>query len=149
MYSDLKLVIQVRSTFPPVSYITYMDVWMLGCLVFVFSCILANVTAIILVSWKKEKREKREKAEKAQKALREEESSDAIGRIFNLNDMLETPEMKQRNGLNMRNPACFPVGPFYLCTKTLASAAAESEQSKVYLELLVYLSNQLLNISHP
>ena len=121
--------IKVRSTFPPVSYITFMDMWMLSCLVFVFCCILANVTAIILVTWNKEKMEKKEKEEKA---FRNDESSDAIERkIFDLNGILETPEMKQRNVLNMRNPAYFPAGPFYLCIKTSASPDSESEQSKV------------------
>jgi hypothetical protein len=106
-----------------------MDMWMLSCLVFVFCCILATVTAIILVTWNKEKREKKEKEEKA---VRYDESSDAIERkIFDLNGILETPEIKQRNIWNMRNPACFSAGPFYLCIKTSASPASESEPSKV------------------
>ena len=108
---------------------------MLGCLFFVFCCILANVAAIILSTWNKEKMEKKEKRdnkEKEEKALRIYESSDAIERkIFDLNGILETPEMKQRNVLNLINPDCFPAGPFYLCIKTSASPASESEPSKV------------------
>ena len=67
----------------------------------------------------------------AEKMIRLNESSDAVEDIFKLKDILDTPEMTKKNGLNFRNPSCFPAGPFYLCHKKMAAAAAESEPSKV------------------
>ena len=63
--------------------------------------------------------------------IRLDESTDAVEKILKLNDILDTPEMTRKNGLNFRNPSCFPAGPFYLCHKKVAAAAADSEPCKV------------------
>ena len=63
--------------------------------------------------------------------IRLDESTDAVEKIFKLNDILDTPEMTRKNGLIFRNPSCFPAGPFYLCHKKVAAAAADSDPSKV------------------
>lgn len=50
---------QVRQNVPRVSYISYLDIWMLLCMLFVFSCILEFIMATALLrTGKKEKAEK-------------------------------------------------------------------------------------------
>ena len=51
--------VQVRQNVPRVSYISYLDIWMLLCMLFVFSCILEFIMATALLrTGKKEKAEK-------------------------------------------------------------------------------------------
>ena len=75
--------------------------------------------------------EKREKQKLVEKTIRLDESEDAVEKIFKLKDILDTPEITKKNTLNIRNPSCFPAGPFYLCYTKVAAAAADSEPSKV------------------
>ena len=111
---------------------------MLGCLVFVFSCILANVSSIILVTWKKEEQEKLNVKEET----RQDETDDDIDvqksprELFMIDGMMERLEIKQMNvtklrtGLtSMKKARCFQLGQ---CSPNMPEPAAGSQMYQVF-----------------
>ena len=99
---------------------------MLGCLVFVFSCILANVSSIILVTWKMEEQEKLNVKEET----RQDETDDDIDVQKAPRELFMIDVTKLRTGLtSMKKARRLQLGQ---CSPNMPEPADGSQMYQVF-----------------
>ena len=119
---------------------TFMEIRMLGCLIFVFSCIVANVIAVILstrnVETKKDMKNIDVKRNNESSDDVEMNGNETVSELFDLTRIIEKIEISQKNAKNERldinKPGCFPVGTFTSGIKKYESSGSNASKVRKY-----------------